>query len=255
MAMKPVPLALAAAAALSTACCNLVPDEEVDILLPAPPAAWQITFPRMGFRIVTRDGHNCPVETTAADWHSPVAARCARGVSSPVLAYPLDGRLRPAGGFSALSLRSYQGREVLELTWMDGAAALVIARLADMGRNVSLFNVPRLRRFLAEAEDPWDVDLDAAAQKIAMGEFTAWDIDRLPSRDAEVGPGPGTWFLESPFSLPREAENGRIRLPGVSLGCHTLFSLDGRCWRLEVGRQEAFLADFDAIGRPTADGR
>jgi hypothetical protein len=233
-----------AVAAFSIAGCDLAPDEEVDVLLPAPPAAWQIAFPRMGYRIVTRDGHNRLQEATAADWRTPVTARCAREVSSPVLAYPLEGSLRPAGGFSTLSLREYRGREALELTWRDGAAALVVARLADLGRNVSLFNVPRLRQFLAEADDPWDVDLDAVAQKIAQGGFTAWDIDRLPSRDAEVGPGAGTWFLESPFSALQEAENGRIRLSGISLGCHMLFSLDGRRWRLEVGNQETFLVDY-----------
>ena len=241
--MKPLLRAFAALAAISTASCDLAPDKEVSILLPAPPAAWQIAFPRIGFRIVTRDGRNRPLETSTADWSRPVSARCAQGVNSPVLAYPLDGRLRPAGGFFSLSLRSWEGCEVLELTWEDGAAALIVSRLADLGRDVSLLNVPRLRQFLAEGGDPWDLDLDMVAQKVAEGEFTAWDIDRLSSRDAEVGPGPGTWFLESPFSFPREAVSGRVLLAGVSIGGHTLFSLDGGSWRVEVGRQGTFLLD------------
>jgi hypothetical protein len=194
----------------------------------------------MGFRIVTRAARNTAQEDVD-DWRTPVAVTCVRSVNAPVLAYPLQGYLRPAGGFYPLSLRDFQGQEVLELTWEDGAAALVMERLVGQGRDASLFNVSRLKRFLAESGDPWDVDLDAVAQKISRGEFTAWDIDKLPSRDADLDPGPGTWFLESPFSASFEAEKGRIRLTGVSLGCHHLFSLDGQCWRLEVGRQETLL--------------
>jgi hypothetical protein len=126
---------------------------------------------------------------------------------------------------------------------MDGAAALVTARLAEQGRDVSLFNVQRLRRFLEDTGDPWNVDLDVVSQKAALGEFTARDIDRLPSRDVDVDTGPGTWFLESPFSASFDAADGRTRLTGVSLGFHHLFSLGGRRWSLEVGRQETILTD------------
>jgi hypothetical protein len=160
----------------------------------------------------------------------------------PVLAWPSREHLRPAGGFYPLSLRDFQGQQVLEVTWQDGAAAMVVERLVREGRDVSVFNVPRLRRFLEESGDPWDVDLDAVAEKIARGEFSAWDIDRLPTREVEVFPGSGTWFLESPFSPSCTAENRRIRLPTVSLGGHHLLSLDGACWRLEVGPREVLLA-------------
>ena len=129
---------------------------------------------------------------------------------------------------------------MLELTWRDGAAALVVDRLARQGRDVSLFNVPRLRRFLGELADPWDVDLDAVAEKISRGDFTAWDIDRLPTRSLDVSPS-GTWFLESPFSPSYSAEDGRISAATMSLGGHHLFSLYGTCWRLDVGPRESLL--------------
>jgi len=237
----------------SASCCDLATDEEVKVLLPAPPVLWQIAFPRLGFRVVTRDARNGMQERNVDDWRVPVVVTCARSVNSPILAYPLEmgiadsavfppGHLRPSGGFYPLSLRAFKGGEAVELTWEDGAAASVISRVAAQGpRDLSLFNVARLRQYLQEHADPWALDLDAVAQKISQGELTAWDIDMLPCRDTEVEPGPGTWFLESPFSSSFEAANGRIMLTRVSLGCHHLFSLDGRSWGMELGKQEAVL--------------
>ncbi len=230
----------------SQASCKLDrDDDEVKVLLPPPPVLWQIAFPRLGFRVVTRDARNTLQETHVDDWREPVALTCARNVNTPVLAWPWEPRvpgLRPAGGFYPLSLRTFHGGEVLELTWEDGAAAYVMSRVAAQGPlDISLFNVERLRRFLRKHADPWALDLDAVAQNIARGELTAWDIDMLPCRDVELEPGPGTWLLESPLSSPFEATNGRILLSGVSLGSHYLFSLGGACWRVEIGQQEAVM--------------
>jgi hypothetical protein len=244
-------LALVSAVICSAACCELATEEEVNVLIPAPPVAWQVSFPGMAFRIVTRDARNVVQEKVVDDWRTPAAVTCVRSVNAPVLAYPREGHLRPAGGFYPLSLRELHGREVLELTWMDGAAALVTARLVEQGRDVSLFNVERLRRFLEDTGDPWEVDLDVVTQKVSLGDFTARDIDKLPSRDADIDTGPGTWFLESPFSASFDATNGRIRLTGVCLGFHHLFSLDGGRWSLEVGRQETILTD--ALSRDSID--
>ncbi|MGA2640164.1 MAG: hypothetical protein ABSG21_04550 [Spirochaetia bacterium] len=238
-------LALVTFAICQAAGCDLTTEEEVKVLLPAPPASWQIAFPELRFRVVTRDARNRVQEKDVGDWRRTAAVTCARSVNSPILAYAwesgLDADLRPAGGFYPLSLRAFQGSEVLELTWEDGAAAYVMSRVAAQGRDVSRFNVARLRRFLQEHTDPWALDLDAVAQKVSRGELTAWDIDELPCRDAEVEPGPGTWFLESPFSSSFESVNGRCLLTGVSLGCHHLFALDGKSWRMEIGKQETVL--------------
>jgi hypothetical protein len=245
-------LALVVVLTSSMACCDLATEEQVKVLLPAPPVLWQIAFPRLGFRVVTRDAGNGVQETDVGDWRAPVTVTCARNVNSPILAYPLEngitgcavpapGHLRPAGGFYPHSIRTFKSGEVLELTWEDGAAAFVMSRVAGLDRDLSLFNVPRLSRFLLAQGDPWGLDLDAVAQKISRGELTAWDIDRLPCRDAKVAPGPGTWFLESPFSLSFEAEDGRIRMTGVSLGGHRLYSLAGTSWQLEVGQVETVM--------------
>jgi hypothetical protein len=246
-------LALVAVVMSSAAGCELTKEAEVKVLFPAPPVLWQIAFPRLCFRVLTRDARNALQDRNVVDWRVPMAVTCARSVNSPILAYPLESGpadsaepasadLRPAGGFYPLSLRTFQSGEVLELTWEDGAAAYVMSRVAAQGlSDVSLFNVARLRRFLQEHADPWALDLDAVAQKILQGELTAWDIDMLPCRDAVVEPGPGTWFLESPFSSSFEAVHGRVTLTGVSLGCHRLFSIAGTSWRLELGQQETVL--------------
>lgn len=237
-----------------SACPALQPGQRAQVLLPPPPVHWQIAFPGLAFRVNARDGTGAPVENVVEDWQQPLEIECSHAVNTPILAWPFvpggrgavpvgPGLLRPSGGFFPGSLRSFQGREVVELSWEDGAAALVVDRLAAAGLDISRFNVRRLCQILREEGDPWSMDLDAAAQRIADGEFTAWDLDRLPSRDARVTPGGGAWFLETPFSVPRAAEHGVLLLGGVPKGSHSLFSLSrsGACWRLAVGEGEPLL--------------
>jgi hypothetical protein len=255
--MKGFRLSLVAALLSVLSCSFLALEEEVTLLCPTPPVAWQIAFPGLGFRVVTTDSRGAPLVTEVTDWRDPVSLRCLRTANAPIVAWPYEpgnpqspvcvpGPLRPAGGFFPLSLRASGNRQVLELSWTDGPAALVIARVAAEGRDVSRFNVPRLCLFLRESADPWSLDLDAVAQRIAQGEFTAWDIDPLPCRDAEVEPGPGTWFLESPFSPTFEGNGGRILLHRIALGTHRLFSLSGRSWTIEVGENECVIAPATA---------
>ncbi len=258
--MKLPRLALCVLAASVAACAVFGPDAEVQVVLPSPPEHWRAAFAGLGFRIVVPRGQSMRAERDAAGGESPVAITLDKITNAPVLAYPFDqggagagagvpGLLRPAGGFYPYSLRRRDGEEVLALTWEDGAAALVVARLLDRGYDVSLFNVERLSRYLREAEDPWSWDLEAIAEKIARGDFTAWDVDELPRRDAAVSPGPGTWFLESPFALPLAALEGWIVLPGVTWGDHCLFSLGGESCRLSVGERDVVLVKQAASRR------
>jgi hypothetical protein len=243
-------LVLAALAVAVHGCSFGAVDQDVQVLVPAPPAHWQVAFPGLSFRVTARDASGAETESVVTDGRTPVTITCARAVNVPILAWPMapHGRtsdLRPAGGFFPLSLRELQGREVVELSWEDGAAAVVVDRAAEAGRDMPRFNVERLRGYLAETGDPWRVDLDAVAQHIARGDLTAWDIDRLPAWDVSIMPGEGTWFLESPFAVPRPALNGSLNLPGVPRGSHSLFSLTGGRWSLEVGGEEPVL-----ISRP-----
>jgi hypothetical protein len=230
--------------------CNLAPDQEVTVLLPAPPAAWQIAFPRLGFSVVTTDPGKGARVVSVESWRDTPSLPCGRAPNTPVLAFPLPAaQLRPAGGFYPASLRTRGNGAVLELSWEDGPAALVMFRVIAQGLDPSLFNVPKLSRYLKKHPDPWNVDLDAVAQKILRGDLTAWDIDLLPCRDADVESGPGTWFLESPFSSSFDAINGRVTLPEISMGNHRLFSLGGTSWSMQVGASEVvMLRDADDPG-------
>ncbi len=241
-----------------SSCPVFQPGQRVLVLLPPPPVHWQIAFPGLAFRVGAPDG-SMTAEIVAEDWLRPLEIECSRAVNTPILAWPFvpegrgaapvgPGLLRPAGGFFPGCLRTFQGEEVVELSWEDGAAALVVSRAAEAGGDMSRFNVVRLCRFLREESDPWSMDLDAAAQRIAEGEFTAWDLDRLPARDARVTPGPGSWFLESPFSFPCAAVDGVLFLGSVPRGSHRLFSLSGGHWRLEVGEGEPLLVAPAAAG-------
>jgi hypothetical protein len=244
--MKARPLVLAALTVAVLGCSLGAVDHDVQVLVPAPPAHWQVAFPGLSFRVTARDASGAQTEIVVQDWRVPVSLTCARTVNQPILAWPnAPGCLRPAGGFFPSSLRKGPGGDVLELTWESGAAAVVVDRAAEAGCDMSRFNVERLRGYLAETGDPWCADLDAVAQHIVSGDLTAWDIDRLPAWDVSIMPGEGTWFLESPFAVPRIALNGSLDLPGVPRGSHSLFSLTGRRWSLEVGGEAPLL-----ISRP-----
>jgi hypothetical protein len=248
---------LSLAVLLSSSSCSFFAVEEDALLLcPTPPVPWQIAFPHLGFRIVTTDWRGRPCVTEIADWRSPARFRCPRAVNTPIVAWPYEpgnsepragspGILRPAGGFLPFSLRASGDREVIVLSWEEGPAALVAARVQAEGRDISRFNVSRLCEFLGEHADPWALDLDFMAQRIAQGEFSAWDIDRLPCRDTEVEPGPGTWFLESPFLPTFVAADGRVLLPQVTRGTHFLFSTAGSSWRMQSGENESVLVNRD----------
>jgi hypothetical protein len=147
--------------------------------------------------------------------------------------------LRPAGGIYPGSLSSSNLRPTLVLDWRDGAAATVLLRLLSLGRDTSLVNAARLARYFRDAKDPWNLDLKLIEEKLAAGKFTAYDIDALPCRDVCVKAGPGEWFTESPFSTVTDlAAEGTLTLPGVSLGMHGLFSVDGRLMMIDVRRTE-----------------
>jgi hypothetical protein len=166
----------------------------------------------------------------------------------PVLAYPTLPRdagtdrflLRPAGGIypGSLAVQAADGARAaaFPLSWEDGAAATVLWDLDCLGRDTSLFNVDRLAAMLREQPDPWDIDLTSAAEAIASGSFSVYDIDRLPVHDVKIVTGNGTWATESPFRGPVTAgPGGQVALNGMAEGLHELFSTDGRVVRVEVG--------------------
>ncbi len=228
------------------------------VRLPEPPLHWQRAFPGLGFLLEFRDASGRIQEVVGGDWVTEVEISCSKEQYSPILVYPwVDGDLPsgsravlpPAGGFYPLSLDAAGGREMLRLRWEDGCAALVLSRVQASGRDIGLFNVPRLVELMRLADDPWCWDAVTMAERIAAGEFTAFDIDPLPSRDVELAVCQGEWFLESPCATVRSVDSGgTLVLPAVPFGAHTLFSIDGCATRIYVGQRETILGPAGPYG-------
>lgn len=249
MSIRGIPALLAAIFCLLS-CSAFGPAAHVDVLIPAPPPHWLQAFPDLEFRLVFADpaGHRQVVRV--ADPGKAVAIDCSKESNTAILAYPCRasdqegeadraGTLRPAGGTYPGSLDSSGPRPTLQLRWQDGAAATVLFRLLTLGRDTSLVNAARLLQYFRAAEDPWNLDLDQIEERLAAGKFTAYDIDELPRRDVRVKAGSGEWFTESPFS-PVTSLTGEedLSLPGLSLGMHGLYSMDGRLMMIDVGPAE-----------------
>ncbi len=171
------------------------------------------------------------MEVSSAD--SPVRISCSKRGNSPVLGYPWSagagsaaafGTLKPAGGLFPRNLR--RGDEGLELvlSWEDGAAAEVFRALFEGGIDAELVNGARLADLMGDSPDPWEWDLESIASRIAERDFSAYDIDRLPSRDVRLPAPEGAWFMESPFRPALSAgPDGTLILEGLTFGMHHLF--------------------------------
>ena len=232
-------------------CELLSPGARVIVRLPPPPPHWQRAFPGLGFLLEFRDASGRIQQLVGEDWTGGAEIFCSKEQNSPVLAYPwiVEGSpagsnrvLPPAGGFFPLSLEDAGGQEALCLSWEDGCAALVVSRVKALGRDIGLFNVSRLVELMRLADDPWSWDAVGMAESIAAGEFTAFDIDPLPSREVELAVCEGEWFIESPCATARCVDSGgTLVLPAVPLGAHTLFSMDGSATSLYVGQRETIV--------------
>ena len=226
----------------AASCAAVMPETDVTVVLPVVPAHWALAFPDLGYQLVYCNAIGVALTMDAPGKGSVVIAGGLRG-GSAILAYPRaradsSHLLRPAGALF------YSGREKgspLQLTWEDGPLALVISLLASLGRDSSLFNHERLAHYFAQVPDPWELDLGAIAQKIADGRFTAYDIDRLPSRDVELVTGSGEWFFESPFAEVLD-QGGAVTARSLSLGMHGLYCAEGGARVLYVGEQETVMA-------------
>jgi hypothetical protein len=243
-------LASCAGAFCLLSCGAFGPLAHVDVIIPNPPSHWTRAFPDLRFRLVFADSSGQEQVVTVTDPGKTVAIDCPKTGNTPILAYPVSARdpqgekgqagmLRPAGGMYPDSMDETSARPTLVLDWRDGAAATVLSRLLSLGRDTSLINAARLARYFRDAEDPWKLDLNQIAEKLAEGNFTAYDVDELPCCDVVVNAGRGEWFTESPFSAVASVTGeGVLSLAGVSLGIHRLFSVDGRLVVIDVGRNE-----------------
>lgn len=236
------------AAAVLGSCSLFAPGAPVLVQVPEPPPHWRQAFPDLCFVVQYVDSRGSAVEVLA-DAGGSALVECTRKQNSPVLAwpcgragFPAPGELRPAGGFYPLSLGEGERAGSLFARWEDGCAALAVQRVRDAGMDTGQFNVARLAACMREAADPWSWECAAIAGAIAGGGFTSFDLDRLPCRDATFCAGPGVWFLESPFSIPSTAgADGMLALPGVPLGTHMLYSLQGTRRMVWIGESEVIV--------------
>jgi len=256
-------LAALAAAGLIDGCDVFGPSDRVTIQLPEPPPHWLRSFPRLLFEL-EYPGPNGELSVAGPfPWGERATVACSKAANGAFLAWPLAGDdrrrlLRPAGGLYPLSLRADAGADELSLTWVDGCLAVVMLRLAVAGRDTSLVNAVRLGGYLAAEPDPWCWDLTRIEEQLGSGEFTALDIERLPTTDAVVQPGEGEWFLETPFRGPlAAAPGGALAVPGLPHGLHTLFGPGGRRVRLYADGRGVFTLPMEnaAGGMPRARAR
>ncbi len=229
------------------ACGRFAGQADLHVVIPDPPGTWVRAFPDLSFRLAFPDGSGRWQSRSVEDRGLTAGISCSKAGNTPVLAYPVSGRsaglLRPAGGLYPADLRD-QGRdgERLELSWQRGCLALVFAGLAERGIDTSLVNSARLASFMARHPDPWVLDLDRIVEKLILDDFSAYDIDILPSRDVTLLPGAGEWFLESPFAPVLGVSDGEtLVLPGLTVGMHGLFSVQGERIRIWVGEAETVI--------------
>ena len=211
-----------------SACAFYSPGVALTVRLPEAPEHWRQAFPELGFRIVYPTNDSGAFAERRVDIHTRVTILCPKVLYLPVLAYPnLPGQsidLPPAGGVYPLDCDMVA--ESIRLSWQRGSVAEVLHRLWEQGVDCSTVNVPRLAEEISSRcrGDPWALDLERICSGLAADEFRLTDIRLAPSRDLLLEPGPGNWFLESPFRLQISAEtDGSLLLRSVPLGAHTLF--------------------------------
>jgi len=211
-----------------SACALYSPGVSLAVRLPEAPVHWQQAFPDLGFRILYPTNDSGGFASHRVDSRDRLGIPCPKVLYLPVLAYPnLPGHsaeLPPAGGVYPLDCDTVA--ECICLSWQRGAVAEVLQRLWEQGVDCSTINVPRLAEEIAARcqGDPWALDLERICSGLAAEEFRLTDIRLAPSRDLLLEPGPGNWFLESPFRLQISADtDGSLLLKSVPLGAHTLF--------------------------------
>jgi hypothetical protein len=244
--MRILVVAAALAACCFISCAPFGGDAELEAVMPQIPGHWAAAFPDLRFRLVIcgrgENGGELDVPASA----SSVRIACPKAANTAVLAYPESARaggfLRPAGALYPLDVRRDGARDVLSFTWEAGCSAWILSRLRELGFDTSLVNATRLRAELASHPDPWALDVQKIVEKLAEGAFTAYDIDSLPSRDVQLQPGKGNWFLESPASSVTACADGdTLVLPCLSVGMHALFSDQGGRIRISVGAKETVI--------------
>jgi hypothetical protein len=232
---------------LAASCAWFGPQAALSVKMPEVPRQWRQAFPDLSFDVVFQDSAGSWQTVLVTESCGETVIDCWKGCNSPVLAYPRAARsaglLRPAGGLYPRDCVDNGGCAALALSWEGGCLAMIFKLLAERGLDASFVNAERLALLLARHADPWTLDLAGIAESLARSDFSAYDVDLLPARDVQIGPGVGEWFLESPFSRTYAVSASEsIVFPGLSVGMHSLFSVQGQIILIWVGEKETVIA-------------
>jgi hypothetical protein len=153
---------------------------------------------------------------------------CKKQRNNPILAFPQSGTISfpPAGALFPIDVCNPE-TEIMDLTWERGFIALIIMECMKNGADMTTFNTERLHKELIEkAEgDVWNLDLTSITEKLTSGSFSVHAIKKLPCKEVAFYPGPGIWFLESPFSPLFTLDEGYLFIFPLPYGYHRLFHL------------------------------
>lgn len=216
------------------------------VLLPEPPELWRRSFPEIQFELVIP----VPGAGVSLTLDPPGDIQIPKNSNWPVLAYPrvLESRVRlpPAGAVYPLDLIADEpSGPSLALSWEHGPLAEILQALIRERIDVSGLNTHRLAGDMSyhSGADPWRLDLEHLATRLASGSFRATDIRALPCRVVVLELDPGEWFLESPFTAPIEfPEGGSLHLPEIPVGFHRLFAVGmSRWYDVFVGLEEVWV--------------
>ncbi|WP_455382506.1 hypothetical protein [Salinispira pacifica] len=237
---------------LAAGCSYLGAERTVAVLLPNPPAAWEETLDNGGCLVAWPDAYGRLESVLLPPGLTRTVITVPKTRWVPVTGQPLlpggsgTGPLLPAG--VVIAPAGVEGE--VSLTWIDGAAALMLRKLALCGVPLEGINVQRLVRELRERAEgnPWSVDCERILAGLAAAEMRVdWIVPRrqlLVLLPRALLPAPGLLVSANPLeaAVPVEVTASgepaiAAHTPGMAVYFHPG---DGRRFDLRVGDDGAF---------------
>ena len=221
---------MACAFSLVLAACPFY-DSRQDLLLelPAKTDPWGERFPAPNFFIRYPKNGGGVEEIVVNPGGKKAFIRIVKNSAIPVIAIPVaEGmKLPPAGGVFPYH-SSAEGQ--LTLSWEHGPLSLLLMKLELQGMSTGSLDLTRLEEEMRGIckSDPWILDLEHIAERLASGSFRVTDIKKLPEKEVTVFPGEGIWITESPFTGTYESGMDGAITVVLTHGYHRIISLTSR---------------------------
>jgi hypothetical protein len=209
-----------------TGCENPLMYSQYQVILPEIPPDWESVLGKPVWQIEWVDANGNWQKIEAAENHAFSFETCNTKIN-PVIAYPYwPGKnisaktFYPAGAMFPLDVRD----DAINLDWQAGIDAQLFVYLSkynnDEARVPEQFDWQRFRALLRsgieDAEiiaNPWIVDWEEAAQKIAASGFRSSYIKQRDFAEINVTiPESGLWISPSPFESGKNWEAGETIL-------------------------------------------